>query len=90
MNYLSKKISSKYEDKPFEIEDVYCLYVDIKGSMELLKGFDQGKRQALLQVYFDRILEVAERFEAEIDDCFGDTILLKWLYDRMFSNFRES
>ncbi|MDC0254982.1 hypothetical protein OAK75_08785 [Bacteriovoracales bacterium] len=78
LNYLSKKISSKYEDKPFEIEDVYCLYIDIKGSIDLLKGFDQEKRQALLKVYFDTVLEVAERFEAEVDDCYGDTILLKW------------
>ena len=78
LNHLSKKISPKYEEKPFEIEDVYCVCVNMRGSIDLLKGFSQEKARELLKVYFDKMIEVAERFEAEVDDCYGDRVVLKW------------
>ena len=74
LNYLTKKYSKKVKDEPPTEREVHCMVVNIRGSKEIFKGVEEKVLKELYEKYGKIIFDVCGKYEAEIDDFFGDTI----------------
>ena len=78
LNYLTKKYSKKVKDEPPTEREVHCMVVNIRGSKEIFKGVEEKVLKELYEKYGKIIFDVCGKYEAEIDDFFGDTISIIW------------
>lgn len=73
--YLAEKILTSRAALEGERKQVTVLFVDLKGSMELLADRDPEEARTLLDPVLERMMEAVHRYEGTVSQVMGDGIM---------------
>jgi class 3 adenylate cyclase/tetratricopeptide (TPR) repeat protein len=74
-NHLAEKILRSKSALEGERKQVTVLFVDVKGSMELLADRDPEEARKLLDPVLERMMEAVHRYEGTVNQVMGDGIM---------------
>jgi len=74
-SHLAEKILTSKASLEGERKQVTVLFVDLKGSMELLADRDPEEARKILDPVLERMMEAVHRYEGTVNQVMGDGIM---------------